>query len=498
MNSAGIRVVKNASILMAAQLITWILSLLLTIFLPRYLGAAATGIFVLAGSIWSIMGLLISFGTDTLLTKEIARQPASTPELLGMALLLRMFFFILSCGAVAIYLQIMAYPPQIIYVVWLVGLSWLIIHASGPFQSALQGLERMQHTSIANIVSKAVNTILGITVVLLGYNLYAVGYVSIISAIVSATLLFAFVRRSYRPRFQFRIEPAISMIRAGLPYLMSGMGLILYGQVDVLIISSLINTREVGWYGVASQLTGTLVFIPVVFTTAIFPTLTRAYNNKSDSFPDLIKKSFDLMLLLSLPIGFGIFVIANPLVVLLFGPDFAPSGSILSIMGIVIIFMYQNILIGQFLISTDRTNVWTIIMFVAIFITIVLDLLFVPWCERSFGNGAIGGALSYLITECCMCIAGICLLPKGSLSWSNARTGAMIVIAGLIMMAASWWVRDMFIAIPVILGAFTYISLIAILRVVPSEDIALFKEMAQGIIRKLRRREPEPVGITGV
>src|SRR4051794_18282371 len=98
MSSAGIRVVKNASILMVAQLMTWILSLLLTIFLPRYLGAAATGIFVLAGSIWSIMGLLISFGTDTLLTKEIARQPAKTPELLGMALLLRMFFFILSCG----------------------------------------------------------------------------------------------------------------------------------------------------------------------------------------------------------------------------------------------------------------------------------------------------------------------------------------------------------------------------------------------------------------
>jgi hypothetical protein len=40
--------------------------------------------------------------------------------------------------------------------------------------------------------------------------------------------------------------------------------------------------------------------------------------------------------------------------------------------------------------------------------------------------------------------------------------------------------------------------MIAILRVVPSEDIALFKEMAQGIMRKLRRREPEPVGITGV
>jgi len=306
--------------------------------------------------------------------------------------------------------------------------------------------------------------------------------VSIISAIVSTTLLFVFVRRSYRPHFQFQIAPAISMIRSGLPYLMSGMGLILYGQVDVLIISSLVSTREVGWYGVASQLTGTLVFIPVVFTTAMFPALTRAYNNKLDSFPDLIKKSFDLMLLLSVPIGLGICVIANPLVVLLFGSAFAPSGQILAIMGIVLIFMYQNILIGQFLISTNRTNVWTIIMFIATFITILLDLVFVPLCERSFGNGAIGGALSYLITECCMCIAGIYLLPKGSLGWSNARTGAMIVIAGLIMLAASWWCRDMFLAIPVIVGAITYLSLIALFHVVPLEDIETLKQVAHGIL----------------
>jgi len=498
MNSTGTRVIKNASILLAAQLITWILSLLLTIFLPRYLGATAMGIFVLAASIWAIMSLLINLGTDTLLTKEIAWKPVRTSELLGMALLLRIFFFILSCGIVAIYLQIMAYPPQIIHIIWLVGLSSLITQVGGPFQSALQGLERMQHTSLANVASKAINTILGIIVVLLGYNLYVVGYVGIISAIVSTTLLFAFVRRSYRPQFQFQIAPAISMIKASLPYLMSGMGLILYSQVDVLIISSLVSTQEVGWYGVAAQLAGTLVFIPVVFTTALFPTLTRAYNNKSDSFSDLIKKSFDLMLLLSIPIGLGICVIADPLVVLLFGTAFAPSGQILAIMGIVLIFMYQNILIGQFLISTNRTNVWTMIMFIATFITIPLDLLFVPWFEHSFGNGAIGGALSYLITECCMCIAGTCLLPKGSLGWSNARTGALIVIAGLIMMAASWWCRNMFLAIPVLVGAIIYASLIALLRVVPLEDIDTYKQVAHGILNKVRRRESTPVGTAGV
>jgi len=97
-----------------------------------------------------------------------------------------------------------------------------------------------------------------------------------------------------------------------------------------------------------------------------------------------------------------------------------------------------------------------------------------------------------------MVVVGIWLLPKGSLGWSNVMMAIRILVSGLAMASTAWLVRDMFIAIPIIVGAITYIGMIALLHVVPGEDIALFKEMAQGILRKMRRREPEPVGITGV
>src|SRR6476469_3581321 len=126
MSRDGTRVVKNASILMATQLITWALSLLLVIFLPRYLGAAAVGEFAIAGSIWAIMGMLIGFGMDTLLMKEIARNPQRTPHLIGTAFILRVVLFLLSCGIVAIYVRLMAYPPTTVNIIWLTGV-WIFI-----------------------------------------------------------------------------------------------------------------------------------------------------------------------------------------------------------------------------------------------------------------------------------------------------------------------------------------------------------------------------------
>ena len=498
MSRDGTRVAKNASILMATQLITWALSLLLVVFLPRYLGPAAVGQFAIAGSIWAIMGMLIGFGMDTLLMKEIARNPERTSQLVGTALILRVILFLLSAGVVAIYVRLMEYPPTTVHIIWIIGLGIFITQLGLACLAALQGLEAMHYSSLAGIISKAFSTGLGITVVLMGYGVYTVGFVDVVSGLIGTSLLFAFLRQYFKPQFHMQAAQILTMCRASFPYLMSGLGLILYGRIDVLLISSLLNTQETGWYGAASQLFGTLLFIPVVFTTAVFPVLTRTYTNAPDALPKILGKTFDLMLLVSVPIGLGIFVVAQQGVTLLLGSGFTQSGPILALMGIVLIFTYQNVLIGQFLISTDRQNAWTLIMIVAAVLTIPLDLVLVPWCQRQFGNGALAGALSFIVTELGMVLVGIWLLPKGSLGWSNVSMAARILSAGLVMTGAAWLVRDMFIAIPVIVGAIVYIVMIAILRVVPSEDIALFKEMAQGIMRKLRRREPEPVGITGV
>jgi hypothetical protein len=96
-----------------------------------------------------------------------------------------------------------------------------------------------------------------------------------------------------------------------------------------------------------------------------------------------------------------------------------------------------------------------------------------------------------------MTAIGVYLLPKGSLGWSNVRTGIKIAVAGLVMVSVTWWVRDMFIAIPVLIGALTYISMIALLRIVPQEDVLLLKQLIQALKSKLRRSEVEPVGIRG-
>ncbi len=123
-------------------------------------------------------------------------------------------------------------------------------------------------------------------------------------------------------------------------------------------------------------------------------------------------------------------------------------------------------------------------MMAATVITIPIDIIVIPWCQQLFGNGAMGGSISYIITEMGMTVAGLLLLPKGTINKSNVWTAARILLSGLLMIGGVWWVRNFFIAIPILTGAVTYLLSIYLLRVITPEDWTLFRRTAyNGFVR---------------
>lgn len=484
-------IAKNAAVLMGSQVLTWGMTLLLTIFLPRYLGASAIGKFHFSTSVWAIVAIIATFGMDTLLTKEIARHPERLPTLLWNSAVLRLGLFGLGWLGMILFLNAFGYPTetrQVVYVMGAASLLWLV---SGAAQSALQGLERMEFNSLGMVLSKLVNTVVGIALLLAGQGVLIIAAVGGLAALVNFAVQFYFLRRITPLPFHVNLTEMRHLFRAGLPYLFSAIFLVVYMQFDIVIISLLIDDRAVGWYGAADQLFGTLLFVPTVLMTAVFPTISRQFITDPDALARTTRKSFDLSVLLSLPVGLGTLVVADQAVVLLFGEEFAPSGPILALMGIVLILTYLNVFLGQFLISMDRQNQWTAVMAVATLATLPLDLWLIPLCERTFGNGGLGGAISFIITEFLMMVAGLFLLPRGILQRANAWLAVRAIFAGLVMTGTAWLVRQQFIVLPILVGTLVYAGMLWLLRLIPAEDAALLRDLTRAVLRRLRPASQE-------
>ncbi len=484
MNQTNKTIARNASVLMASQLITWILTLLLTLFLPRYLGAAAVGKLHFANSLWAIVTIAVTFGMDQLMVKEIARDAEKTAVTFSTSIIMRGLLYLFGFAAVTAYLRLLDYPTETIQIVYVIGLSQLFGLFIGAAQSALQGLEQMKYMSLATIVGKSIHTVIAIILLLLGYGVLAVAFVTVLAASINLAIQLYYLRRLQPLRFSFDLRAGLAMLRAGSPYLFTYLFLVVYQQVDAIIISMLVNDTTLGWYSAADKLFGTFLFVPTVFMTAVFPTLSRMHQNEPDALPKLMRQSFNLLLLLSIPIGLGVIAIANPLMVLLFGAEFTQSGPVMAVLGLVLIFTYQNMLLGQFIISIDRQNAWTIVMVIATLATIPLDLLLVPFCVGQFGNGAIGGALAFVFTELGMVAAGLAMLPKGTLNRATAWYSARILIAGLAMGGVAWLLREQFILLPVLAGTAVYLISIIILRVVGKQEWRMLQTVGAGLAQK--------------
>lgn len=485
--TSGKTIAKNFSVMMGAQLFTWSLAFVLAIFVPRYLGPTGLGEISIANSIWSIMGVLIVFGMDVHIIKTVARDPDKTAEVLGTSLVIRFALFVLACVIVGLYLFFVRYDTTIVVVTMIIGISYLFGSVNSAFGSALVGFERMELTSLNDIITKILGTTITLLVIFIGYGVYAIAAVGVINNLFSIFFMGYFILRKHKIHLRFSIDEAKEMLRVSAPYLITGITISAYHQIDTLFIASLVDTKTVGWYNTAMNLFGTLMFLPVAFGNVTFPALSRSYVSAQDKLHMIARRSIDLMFLLSIPIGLGIMVVSKPLVLLLYGAEFTASGPVLAILGIVLILTYLATMLGQLLISTDRTGKWNMVMIVWVLLTIPLDMVLVPLTHAVFQNGALGGALSYLITEGGMVVGAILLLPKGTLQWSNVRTAILTLVSGLLMVSTSWWFRDNLMIVSILVGALTYCASVLLLRIIPREDFILIRDAALGMFNRLRK-----------
>lgn len=485
--SAAQRILRNATYLMGSQLATWSMTVVSIVIIPRYLGAERLGDFSLAESIWLIAAGFTLFGLTTHLTKSIARTPENLSALFGTAWINVGLNFLLTFGGVLLYSWLSGYSPTRIQLIAIMGIGSFAFSTIELATSALAGLEQMGYISSIATINRAIYTVFAITTLLLGGSLIQYALVVVVAAVIGAILMVSMLYRAQPFSIRFDFSLSKELYREGAPYFLTMIFAMLYKEFDIVIMSWLLpDANQFGWYAAADRLFGTMMFLPHVLVTALFPALSRMHGEGSDLLPTYVSKSFNLLFLVSVPVGLGISAIAEPVIGTIYGQEFIEAAQILKVLGFVLILTYQTTLLGQFLISVDKQRLWTITMMVATLATIPLDLILVPYAN-SFGPAGVGGAMAYLFTEGGMMVAGLYFLPKGFITKANIVLALKTILAGAVMYAAVMWVNRYGLAPGIISGAIIYPIVILLLKTIPAEDIQLFKSAAAPITNRLSK-----------
>ena len=408
-------------------------------------------------------------------------------EFVGTNLVIRTLFFGVGFLLLAAYVNLFDYSESVQRVVYIFGGVNFTYQLGFALRAALNGMEEISHLAIIDAVGRLIGLILLIGGILWIQSVETVAVVTLLGALVHTTMLIylALIRFGIRPWVNRKLF--LWLPRQGIPYLLTFLARNLYVQIDVIVISWFVSEKVLGWYSAADVAFGTMLFLPTILDTVIFPALSRLYTANREEFVRLFRRTFNLVMIGSVGIGFGVIIIAGQVMPLLLGEEFTEAGTVLRVFGVVLIFTSQNVLLGSTLNAIDRQRSLTVLTIIAVALTIPIDLLIIPWFERELGNGAIGGAVAYIVTEGAITVGALLSLPRFIWNRQALPKTLLTLLAGLLMLGGTWWARDLFLAIPILLGAAIYLTLIVLFRLLPAEDWAVLRSYAWKGWRKVRQ-----------
>jgi O-antigen/teichoic acid export membrane protein len=476
---------RNFMHLMSSQLVTWVFATVVAVTLPRYLGPENLGTLALAGAIWAMAQLLVMFGTPMYLMLETSRDRTRGMGLLGPVVVVRVLGFCAVAAILAVLGIVVGVDSTTATVFALIGIGVLITVVGDAPGSALSGLEQMSYPAKASVVSRLAYSLVVVAVLAAGGDVRAIAAAGVAAAIVSFVMLWSSYRKFGRVDFSRPLGDAWSILRGSSPFLALGAILVVYQQIDIVVIAALVDKETLGWYRTADTLFGSLLFVPSIVVGVLLPRFGRLYKEDRPALDRLMRQSFTSMALIAVPIGLGTVVVANNFALLLYGEQFRETGPVLAVLGVVIILTFGTIVIGGFATATGQQRRWNTVMVTAIVLSIPLDVVLVRWTGRRFDNGAIGGALAYIFTETAMLVYGLLRIAPMIRDRSTAVRIAKILGAGGLMVAAAWPLRDAFVALPIVVGAAAYVVATILLRTLTSDEEAMVRHTISRVRAKV-------------
>lgn len=475
-------VARNVSATLVTQIVSWILTFTVTIYVPRYLKDTGFGVLTFAGTFAGIFGMFVDLGTSTVLLKEIAKDHNRIGEIVSNALAFRLPLAIAAFVIGVLAAHFLRYPLYIQEMV-AIGLGLMIpTQVSGVVSSALAGMEKLHSLNAVSIVEKVLGALLMIALVIHRAPLWQFMAIGAITAPISIGLSLYY----FRPYIRLLRRPSLIGIRqlavAGVPYITSTIFNAIYIKTDMLVMSKISTFAAIGWYGLGSRLAGTFMTIPVMLTGATFPTATRVYHEDRSAFELAIRRTFNLVLICVVPFSALLLMVPDKLISLMhYPPVYRHSIPVLMVWGCALILYFLSQVAAMALNACDRQ--WTLsrVCGIAALFSVPLTVFCIYVAQKYLANGALGAIVSDVLAEVYIVIAYTRALPPGIFQWSNLGVLLRCLVAALPTIAVLHFfvhsLHDLAWAVP---AALAYLPLCWAMGCLHPRDI----EMARQLLKR--------------
>lgn len=382
---------RNTLWLLLGDLAAKVLNFLALVYLARVLGVGGYGVFEFAITVLTYFTLLADAGLEVWSLRETARG-VDLRSLASQTLFWKITFAALSLGILILALPFFPAYPGLRSLCYILGLV-LIVQALN-LKWVFLGQEKMRWVSAGLILAQIFFSVGMVRLVSSSVDLNRAAWVWLASESISSLFFGVLYIREQGFRLSWPGWPeAFKSLKPALSIgLMQAMGIMNY-NFDSLLLGFLVGAEAVGWYKAAYKPITAVLGLPLTYFAGLLPALTRACTAGREEFWAVFDRSLRLTLLCSLPIAIGGTFLAQPIVDLLYGPDYAQSVLILKILAWSAAMVVFRATLRHGLLAVGRQDLALRAALVAVSLNILLNSLLIS------KYGMLGAAFTTVFSD---------------------------------------------------------------------------------------------------
>ena len=400
------KVVRNLFWAVTGKVVTLLGSLLVGIFVARYLGPEQYGLMNYVVSFVALFQVFASFGLDNIEireeskckgTGEKGRVPGTEANtILGTAFGLRLIFAGITMLLVILTAWLFEADTFTKWMITLYSLS-MIMDTFGVIRNYFTSIVWNEYIVKTEISRTIIGALIKVVLLLLHAPLAWFIAASLFDTIlIAGGYLLSYRKQIASPRlWTFDLPTAKYLIKEAFPLLLSGAAVVVYQKIDQVMIGNMIDKANVGYYAVAGAFVNVAVFIPNIICQTLTPLLVQYYNTNRNLYQQRAQLFLNIMVWSSIVFAALVCVLAYPIVRYTYGLQYIEAVPVLQILVFKIVGTAMMSSSGNLMITEGVHRYAAMRNGLACVANVALNLILIP--KLGIVGAAIAGVVALMV-----------------------------------------------------------------------------------------------------
>jgi O-antigen/teichoic acid export membrane protein len=473
----GNTVAKNTLFLTIGSVAQKLLAFVYFTLLARhFLPPEDVGKYLYALSYVALFAVIVDFGMQPALIREIAKDKDRTSSIVSNALGIKIIFALATAGVMLVSARLSESDPVKIALISIAAITIILDSAQLTFYAVMRGFERLKYEAVGVLVGQAITVTTGALLLVFHQPLPYLMFSFVAGSLWNAAFSWLTAKRISGATFRFLFDKAIwrEIFRLAIPFAIAAIFVRIYSSADTLLLNRMAGNEAAAFYGVPYKFVFAFQFIPIALAAALYPSFSHAISEDKKHTGHLFANAQRYLMLIVFPLIAGMIVLAKPIIVIFYRDQYLPSVPIMMLLAWCLIPAFLDYPVGALLNAGRRQNTQTALMGLTMLVGVTLNIVLIPL------YGPMGSATAALIGNSVLFIGGLLFVSKiVEIPWkklfaSLLRIGISSIIMAAIVMFAS---KSLSLYISVAIGVLAYLGALFISREVGREEIVRLRDL---------------------